>query len=555
MRVVKMVAALVMVFGLACGVATAGTTWDVYSSGSETENDLLADPAFPTDLLGVRLDTGAGTVNFTNANTYTGGTEVNAGIFRADNASAAGTAGVAVGGSGEFRLHGPTVANNVTLADGGKLYVSADSVLDGDVDVTGTVTIGTTGQYADLTHNGAITGTGGVYFYGTNSNQWNGAFYLYGAGTYDGPTEIARGTHVHAFDADALGNGASQVTVRGGSGYGQGAYLYLRKAAGGLNANKTIRVEALDNAGYRGSLYVGSGVTIGNDITLAGGQLRKAYDGGSEDSVVSSTITLEDVVVGETVISAQLYHGSSGTSMGKTLLNGTIQGTGGLVVSGSNQRDCTFYLNGNNTYQGGTLIHSTAYGTGSRVHVSTDAAFGTGAVELKNTYNTTYYQFVLDADCSMANAFTGTGRIDANGNTFTSTGSMAPGASTGTIDVEDTLDFQGTYYWEYDETSSDLISADTLLFGDGDVTIEMSWIGAPEGAEAGVYELFSYTGPDPVLPTFSVTTPAGGPTEWNIWLDEDTNKIMLELEVPPVAEPGSAALMLLGLASLRRRRS
>ena len=550
LKSMAMVVAAMLVMAVASG-SFAGTTWNIYNSGDQTESTLLADPAPPTDLLGVRLSSGAGTVNFTAANTYSGGTEVNAGIFRADNASAAGTAGVVVGGSGQFRLHGPTVANNVTLADGAKLYVSADSVLDGDVDVTGTVTIGTTGKYMDLTHNGAITGTGGVYFYGANGNQWNGAFSLYGDGTYDGPTEVARGTKVDAYHANALGDGANAITIKGGTGYGTSSYVAVRNVAGGLNANKSVRVEAI-SAGYRGSLQVANGVTLTNNITLAGGQLRKMYDGGSADTVVSGTITLEDGVAASdgSAIRSHLYHGSSGSPMGKMLINGRIQGTGGLVISGYNQRDCTFYLNGDNTYQGGTLIHTTGYNTGSRVHVSTDTAFGTGPVELKNTYNDTYYQFVLDADCAMANAFTGTGRIDANGHTFTSTGSMAPGASTGTIDVEGKLDFQGTYYWEYDKTDADLVSCDTLTFGGGPCTVDVAWLG-PDSPATGDYVLFTYTGADPVITApWTVTGDMSG----SVRVDDLKDQVILTLGGAPIPEPGSAALMLLGVVGLVRRR-
>jgi len=539
-----------LVMALASG-SFAGTTWQVYNSGDQTEGSVLADPAPPTDLLGVRLSAGAGTVNFTAANTYSGGTEVNAGIFRADHDSAAGTGGVTVGGSGQFRLHGPTVANNVTLADGGELYVSADSILNGDVDVTGTVTIGTTGKYADLTHNGAITGTGGVYFYGTNGNQWNGVFSLYGDGTYDGPTEVARGTKVNVYHANALGDGANAVTIKGGTGYGTSGYVAVRNAAGGLNANKSVRVEAI-SAGYRGSFQIANGVTIGNDITLAGGQLRKIYDGGSADTVVSGTITLEDGVAAAdgSAIRSQLYHGSSGSSMGKMLINGTIQGTGGLVISGYDQRDCTFYINGDNTYQGGTLIHTTNYGTGSRVHVSTDTAFGTGPVELKNTYNTTYYQFVLDADCAMANDFTGTGRIDANGYTFTSTGSMGPGASIGTLDVNGALDFRGTYYWDYDGTDADLISADALAFGGGPCTVDVTWLGVGSPG-AGDYVLFTYTGADPVITApWTVTGDMGG----SVWVDDLNNQVILTLGGVSIPEPGSAMLVLLGAFGLTRKR-
>ncbi len=137
--------------GAALVLSSGGHTFDIANGGTTSVSSVVSGSG-----ASVTKATGAGTLIFTNANTYTGGTTVSAGTLRVNNStgSGTGTGAVSVNGSGVLGGSGlitTTVANaGVTVAAGGKL--SAGSGFK----TTGTLTFNLNGT-GKMDLSGAVT--------------------------------------------------------------------------------------------------------------------------------------------------------------------------------------------------------------------------------------------------------------------------------------------------------------------------------------------------------------------------------------------------------------
>jgi len=394
-----------------------------------------------------------------------------------------------------------------------------------------------------------VTGTGGLKFTGIRSDNNQRYFYIRGDNDYAGVTNLGQSAWVRIFHANAFGTTANTITINGLGGWRDEARLYLDASAGGLNANKTLDV------GPYGVFKQGKGITLGNTINLSGGTY--GFDNsGTGDRYHTGSITL---AAGTT---STFDRSDGGSNNGKWYQTGVISGDGAIKVTGYNSWDATLYFRGTNTYTGGTTIWTNGYGTDNRVHINNNASLGTGPVTLAigDPVNyPSYTHLVLDANCTLANDFSGQGRVKTGSYVLTTTGAFAPGTSIGEIYVED-LDFRGTYEFEYDTDGgdvnpddSDLIATSTLVFGNpgGAASVNVTWLG-PGSPGTGDYVLFTYTGTDPVITApWTVTGDMSG----SVWVDDLNDQVILTLGGAPVPEPGTLGLMLLGLPlALRRRR-
>ena len=155
-----------------------------------------------------------GDVQFTMANTYSGGTYVNIGRVWANNTAGLGSGAVTVYPGGEVALNNSssgTYGNNFFIAGYGSSGIAdpmairqanAFATLSGTITLSGTATIGINGN--SLTTSGNITGPGGLYVIGSYAN---GSLHLdeSSANTYAGDTTI---------DAAGLGNDTSHgITI------------------------------------------------------------------------------------------------------------------------------------------------------------------------------------------------------------------------------------------------------------------------------------------------------------------------------------------------------
>ncbi|MEI8315598.1 MAG: autotransporter-associated beta strand repeat-containing protein, partial [Verrucomicrobiota bacterium] len=317
------------------------------------------------------LQNGTGTLILTNANTYSGGTVINAGTLdiRASGALGSGIvtnrANLQLGSISEL-----AIANELML-DSGTLVVTAGAggrSWNGGITLVGPTFMNTPGE---LTVNGVISGTGSLTKLG------GGDVILSKANTFTGDTFIFDGTVV-ASNQLALQN----TTVNFDAGKIQFASGITGYNFGGLAGNQNL---ALTNAdGNAVTLAVGAnGVsTVYSGILSADGALVKNgagtltlsginnYSGGTtlsngwlalgnNNALGSGSLTMAGgtlMLTGNLIVTNAIRLASAGTfdTAGHSLVvGGVIAGTKDLIKTGSG----TLTFLGTNTYSGATIIN------------------------------------------------------------------------------------------------------------------------------------------------------------------------------------------------------
>ena len=196
----------------------------------------------------VKSGTG-GNLTLTAANSYAGGTVLNAGTISipADASLGGATGGLTVSGSGTLQV---TAAVTVGATRGITLANGAILTLD---NVANAVTIGGGAG-------GDISGTGGIAYIGTTGN-----LTLSGANTFTGVVNVNPGGvgNLIANNAAALGNGNNAVN------------LTATAARGGLQLNNNLTVGSTSGGGATG----GGIILQANALTVGGNNENTTYAG------------------------------------------------------------------------------------------------------------------------------------------------------------------------------------------------------------------------------------------------------------------------------------
>jgi fibronectin-binding autotransporter adhesin len=337
----------------------------------------------------------AGTLTFSTAQLYTGGTTVSGGTL---DLSGSGTAGASSGavavGSGAALDVRNTLSNAVTLTGGTLETTTGNGVVNGAVTLNGNGTL-TTGISSTLTVNGAITdgtpagaltinGTGLVTLAGVNS--YSGGTTLAG-GTLQGNTNSLQGSIANSASLifDQASNGTFSGTISGAgmvTKQNSGTLTFNSAQSYGGGTNVTGGTLALTGSGTAGAstsaITVDSGAaldvqnTLPNAVTLSGGTLETTTGNG----VANGAVTLNG--------SGTFTTGSSAV----LTVNGIVGGStplSGLTVTGAG----TAALTGLNTYSGGTNITSGTLaltGNGSAGASAGAITVGSGgALDVQNT--------------------------------------------------------------------------------------------------------------------------------------------------------------------------
>jgi autotransporter-associated beta strand protein len=294
----------------------------------------------PVGGAGSLVKTGVGTLVLSGANTYSGGTTVNAGTLLVNSNSALGDS------AGGLSLQGGTLKTSAAISSGRGVSLSGG----GTVDTNG----------FDSTLSGVVGGTGALTKTGA------GVLSLSGANTYSGGTLVSGGS-LGVNSSQALGTGA--LILSGGALRTQGSFSDARAvtlgAAGGTfdTAGATAAFSGvIVGAGSlvktsSGTLVLSGNNTYSGGTAINGGVLRAASDGNLGDS--SGAISFN----GGILQTDQAFSSSRGVSLGAqggsidtagfdASFSGAISGAGGLTKLGLG----SLVLSGANAYSGGTTV-------------------------------------------------------------------------------------------------------------------------------------------------------------------------------------------------------
>lgn len=482
--------------GLALGPASGsgGGTIDVASGQTLAYAGVAANNGGGTGSL---TKTGNGTLALSGPNAYTGPTTVSSGTLAVSGGSAipdGSTVSLASGATfevndGETVAGLSTVAGSTVTAQSGTLQFTSGSIL-GSLTGSGTVLRnGTTdtafGQFttADaLAFNGTLRLRGSTPSTSPAAMQGGtGRFWLHSAsGSQAAGTAFALDTGSSATDAQdfIIGDWDATSGNRRLTLASLSGYGTLRTDAGGAG----VRTVIVDQSG---------GATVFHGMVLShtsgAGEVRAL----ALEKKGTSSLTLAGIVGKQTAAA-----GAADAPVSITVSDGT------LVLAAANT------YTGPTTVNAGNLVVSGSLAAASAVTVNGGTLGGSGTIN---------------------------GPVSVNAG-----GTLAPGASVGTLTVNNTLTLAGTTAIEVNKAgmtlTSDLITGITTLNCGGTVTVAATGDALAVGDEFTVFNAGSFTG------SFSGITPApGAGLAWDTYKLATQGKLLVHANPVPGAATASVA--------------
>lgn len=383
-----------------------------------------------------------------------------------------------------------TLANSATAAWNLNNFNQSIATLSGGGGSGGNISLGSASlsinATAPGTYGGAISGTGGLTFAGSNTNTLT----LSGTNTYSGTTTISAGTLLAGSSGAIPANSVltinpvnpttAQLSMQGNS-LSVGTLTGTSTATINLGSTPgtTLTVTQASPTTYAGSItgtgnftFSGSGV---NTLTLSG---NNSYTGtttisagtilaGSATAIPNTPLTINPVNPTTAQLSMQGNSLSVGTLTGTSTATinlgstpgttlsvtqtspatyaGVISGTGNLTFSGSNVNTLT--LSGANTYNGtttinaGTLIASAANSlpAGGNITIAANATLNLGA-PFSNSAT------IDNSGTISGSALTNSGTLELNNNASVATSVTNSGTitSSGTVTISNSVTNTGT---------------------------------------------------------------------------------------------------------------
>ncbi len=378
---------------------------------------------------------GAGTLNLTASNTYTGGTTIDGGTLALGNDNAAGTGTITVLGSTIDYADGIHVTNAIDLQNDATFNVDtgAPNHSGGIGETDGSFGITKTGAGALLlsganTFSGGVTLAEGVLGLGNSSAAGTGNITVTGSGTRIDYADIAMFRNIDLQTDTILSTGALAAQQVGSIGETGGSFGITKGGSGMLtlrNANT-----------FSGGLTIEEGTVMLRDSNTAAGTGGITMQGGDILLVllnVANNIDLQD----DTIITVD--------SSSDSTLSGVIGETGGSFGF-RKEGGGTLTLTGDNTYTGDTIVDAGTLSVGDG---------GTTGSILGDVTLLTSLVFNRSNDLTFSGIITGVGDVTKDGsgkltltgaNSFTNGVTLNSGelglahssaAGTGTITVVD----------------------------------------------------------------------------------------------------------------------
>lgn len=452
--------------------------------------------------------TGAGTLVFNQANTYTGATQVEGGTLQLATANAIAT------------------SQSVTVASGATLDLADNNQTLRNLSGAGAIALGsatlTANQSSDLTLSGVISGIGGSLV-----KDGTGTLTLSGANTHTGGTAIMAGK-LSVTQTAALGVGGvtNQGTLEFAAG-ADGAYAGTLSGAGALNKLGTGSVALTAATGSAGAVSVqggtlglgdgtaataftatsaavssGATLTVDRDSTLGLTGALTLANGSTLNLVVGSNapvISAASASIGATGTTLNVNGISGSTAMPFTLLATTsgITGDFAAVNVGGSGGGATDYLvvtaakSGNNYVVNTSLAWNSPTANPNGVFTLASAAetFDLGTVLANQAANPATgwdgRSLTKAGDgtliLSAANTYTGTTTLNGGTLRFGIANAIAPSSAV-TLAAGTTLDLNG-----FNQTL-------TGLSGAGDIALGSATLTAATAANATLSGVISGTG-------------------------------------------------------------
>ncbi|MGN6642196.1 MAG: autotransporter-associated beta strand repeat-containing protein [Verrucomicrobiota bacterium] len=393
--------------------------------------------------VGALVKSGAGALNLTASNSYSGGTVIADGVLGITSDNQLGLAGSAV-----------------TFTNGGRLRITSSSVTLNDRALELQSGGGGISNTTAVILNTAVSGPGSLTKTGA------GKLTLSAASTYSGGTTIGSGT-LYVTGGSVLGTGPVTIPTGG----------MLEHNASGTMANDLTLSTSNGSRGFGGITISGSStrtfsgaVTLGANANISGGNTANAVTWSGAFDLGAFTLTVNP---------------NCATAVQSWAIDGAVTGTGGLTLAapGLTSGTLTLRLGGANTYSGETLLSAQSGATGAaRLALANVAALQNSTLNTGAAGGAQEVTFAVSGFNTYAlGGLTGADALDlggnsidvgANGSTTTYSGEISGAggftkSGTGTLTLSGVNTFSG----------GTLVSGGTLLvdatgaLGSGDLTV------------------------------------------------------------------------------------
>ena len=396
---------------------------------------------------GELVKTGTGKLSLSGVNSYSGGTEIDAGILTISSGTAIP--------SGTITFNGGTLQAGTTVALSNPINLTGNGTLDAAGNpfaISGNIT-GSSGTVASpITLNFANTGVA----IGTFTVTGNNSAFLGGMSLNGGIVNINSASALNAVTSTVTFNGGTLQA--GASGMSLSNYFLLNNSNSAFDTNnQTTTFSGVINGGgplniiSTGTVILGNAATVnnytGNTFITNGALVVISTDSalGNGGAVEMNLGTLQ--IAGPGVTSARTFvmnangGGTIDTQANNVLYSGVFEGGGSLTKVGTG----TLFLTGSNSYSGGTFLNA---GT---INIINGAGLGSGVLTMNqgtvqmNGNFTVSNPITLNATCT---GTIGACDFDTFGSTTTFAGVITgAGAlsviSTGTIRLANSNTYSG----------------------------------------------------------------------------------------------------------------